>query len=204
MDLAVIALTFVAIFVVELPDKTFIADPGAVHAVPPARWSGSASAWRSRVQTLVAVAARPRRDAACPTDLVKRVALAIFLVGAVLLFREAPGADARGAARTRRSSPPRPTDADRLARPSSRRSWCSSPPSGATCRQLLTISLVAKYDDPVSVFIGALGALLRSAGWPSSPAGCCCATSRCTSLHYVGAGGLPAAGRGSRRTSSLA
>ena len=30
--------------------------------------------------------------------------------------------------------------------------------------QLLTLSLVAKYDDPVSVFIGALGALLAVSG----------------------------------------
>ena len=30
--------------------------------------------------------------------------------------------------------------------------------------QLLTISLVAKYDDPVSVFIGALAALLTVSG----------------------------------------
>ena len=46
--------------------------------------------------------------------------------------------------------------------------------------QLLTISLVAKYEDPVSVFIGALGALLPSAGWPCSPAGRCSGSSRCT------------------------
>ncbi len=39
--------------------------------------------------------------------------------------------------------------------------------------QLLTISLVAKYEDPVSVFIGALAPCSWSAGSPPSRGGPC-------------------------------
>ena len=54
--------------------------------------------------------------------------------------------------------------------------------------QLLTISLVAKYENPVSVFIGALGALLAVSGLAvARPAGPCCSAISLHALHYVGA-----------------
>ena len=46
--------------------------------------------------------------------------------------------------------------------------------------QLLTISLVARYDAPVSVFIGALGALLVVSGLAVIAGRPCCASSPCT------------------------
>ena len=46
-DLATIAIVFGAIFLVELPDKTFIATLVLADPVPAAATCGSACAWRS-------------------------------------------------------------------------------------------------------------------------------------------------------------
>ncbi len=92
MDLAVIAIVFGAIFVVELPDKTFIAALVlSTRYKPLAVWVGVGLAFL--VQTLIAVLAG-HLTTYLPDALIKSVALVIFLVGGVLLFRSAPGADA--------------------------------------------------------------------------------------------------------------
>ena len=66
--------------------------------------------------------------------------------------------------------------------------------------QLLTISLVAQYEDPVSVFIGALARAARGQrARGARRARPCCASSSLHVLHYVGAGGLPAARRAHAR-----
>jgi putative Ca2+/H+ antiporter (TMEM165/GDT1 family) len=54
--------------------------------------------------------------------------------------------------------------------------------------QLLTLSLVAKYDDPVSVFIGAWGALLTVSGLAVIVGRVLLNHVRLSVLHYVGAG----------------
>jgi putative Ca2+/H+ antiporter (TMEM165/GDT1 family) len=54
--------------------------------------------------------------------------------------------------------------------------------------QLLTISLVAKYDDPVSVFLGAWGALLAVSGLAVVVGRLLLQRVRLSVLHYVGAG----------------
>ncbi len=131
MDLAVVAIVFGAIFVVELPDKTFIAALVlSTRYKPLAVWVGVGLAFL--VQTLIAVLAG-HFATLLPEALVKTVALLIFLAGAVLLFRAAPGPTPRSASR-RRSSPARRPSPARASRPSGRPSSCSSPPSGATCR----------------------------------------------------------------------
>ncbi len=53
--------------------------------------------------------------------------------------------------------------------------------------QLLTLSLVAKYDDPVSVFIGAWGALLAVSGLAVIVGRVLLARIRLSVLHYLGA-----------------
>nr|WP_301538989.1 TMEM165/GDT1 family protein [Nocardioides sp. zg-1230] len=53
--------------------------------------------------------------------------------------------------------------------------------------QLLTISLVAKYDDPVSVFLGAWGALLAVSGLAVIVGRLLLQRVRLSVLHYVGA-----------------
>src|SRR4051795_880239 len=92
MDLAVMAITFGAIFVVELPDKTFIAALVlSTKYRPLAVWIGVGLAFG--VQTLVAVTAGALATL-LPDELIKSVAILIFLLGAFLLVRTAPGADA--------------------------------------------------------------------------------------------------------------
>ena len=132
MDLAVIAITFGAIFIVELPDKTFIAALVlATRYKPLAVWIGVGLAFG--VQTLVAVTVGALATL-LPDVLVKSVALA-----------DLPGRRGRavphGARRGRRGEGAgggvrrqgRPSRSRSSRRPS-RRSWCCSPPSGATCR----------------------------------------------------------------------
>ena len=92
MDPLVIALTFGAIFLVELPDKTFIATLVLSTKFRPLLvWIGVGLAFL--VQTLIAVGLG-KVIAQLPTDWVRLGAAAMFLIGAVLLFREARGADA--------------------------------------------------------------------------------------------------------------
>src|SRR5689334_11315010 len=95
MDLGVIALTFAAIFVVELPDKTFVA---ALVLSTRYRvifvWIGVGLAFL--IQTVIAVTLG-RLVTLLPEQVVHGVAALIFLVGAVVLVREAPNADAEEA-----------------------------------------------------------------------------------------------------------
>ena len=92
MDLAAIAITFGAIFLVELPDKTFIATLVlSTRYRPLAVWIGVGLAFA--VQTLLAVLAGTVATL-LPELLIQSVAIAIFLLGAVILFRTAPNADA--------------------------------------------------------------------------------------------------------------
>ncbi|MFL6060581.1 MAG: TMEM165/GDT1 family protein [Marmoricola sp.] len=161
MDLAVIALTFAAIFVVELPDKTFIA---ALVLSTRYRgifvWIGVGLAFG--VQTLIAVTVG-RAVTFLPDDLVKIVSAAIFLIGAVLLFREAPRADADEAG----------TEAEFEKKAQAGKTGMAAIVASflvlfaaewGDLSQLLTISLVGKYDHPLSVFVGAWAALLAVSG----------------------------------------
>ena len=150
------ALTFGAIFLIELPDKTFIATlVMATKYRPLYVWIGVSLAFL--VQTIVAVALGGAARL-LPQELVHGVAGFMFFAGAVVLFRQARSADASEDE----------AEAEFAAK--------TKPASGArvvlTCflilfaaewgdlSQLLTASLVAKYGQHVSVFIGALGALM--------------------------------------------
>ena len=100
MDLAILAATFGTIFVVELPDKTFIAALVlSTRYKPLAVWLGVGLAFG--VQTLVAVTVGALATL-LPDPVLKSVAVAVFLIGAVVLFRTAPGAE--GAAAFERDS----------------------------------------------------------------------------------------------------
>jgi putative Ca2+/H+ antiporter (TMEM165/GDT1 family) len=182
MDLVVIALTFVAIFVVELPDKTFVATLVlATKYRPLLVWIGVGLAFT--VQTVVAVLLG-HAVTYLPQDLVRAVAAAIFLVGAVLLFRE-------GRSHHQASE----DEEEYAAKATAATGWRSV----LTCflilfaaewgdlSQLLTISLVAKYEDPVSVFIGALGALLVVSGLAAIAGRALLRFVSLHTLHYLGA-----------------
>jgi Ca2+/H+ antiporter, TMEM165/GDT1 family len=185
MDFAVIGLTFAAIFLVELPDKTFIATLVLSTKFRPLLvWIGVGLAFT--VQTTVAVALG-KAAGLLPPDVVHIASAVLFLVGAVILFREARNADAEEA----------DTEEEYAERAG------SDPKSGLKAiiasflvlfaaewgdlSQLLTLSLVAKYDDPVSVFVGALGALLAVSGLACILGRVLLNYVRLRTLNYVGA-----------------
>jgi putative Ca2+/H+ antiporter (TMEM165/GDT1 family) len=186
MDLAVIALTFGAIFVVELPDKTFIATLVLSTKFRPLLvWIGVGLAFA--VQTLVAVALG-KVAGLLPDTLVHVATAATFLVGAAILLRTAGSADE-----------------DEVESESEYAAKVSTTTTGVVTAvvtsflvlfaaewgdlsQLLTLSLVARYDDPVSVFIGAWGALLTVSGLAVIVGRVLLNHVRLSVLHYVGAG----------------
>lgn len=184
LDLAVIALTFAAIFVVELPDKTFIATLVLSTKFRPLFvWVGVALAFLA--QTLVAVGLG-KAASFLPDTVVHVAAAAMFLIGAVILLREAR---AHEAAETEEEE-------DFAAKAGEAQGYKVILTSflvlfaaeWGDLSQLLTLSLVAKYDDPVSVFIGAWGALLAVSGLAVIVGRVLLARIRLSLLHYLGAG----------------
>jgi putative Ca2+/H+ antiporter (TMEM165/GDT1 family) len=120
-----------------------------------------------------------------PRQVVEVAAAAIFLIGGILLLREAPKADAEEAA----------TEEEYAAKASSPKSGLAA--VGASflvlfaaewgdLSQLLTISLVGKYHDPVSVFIGAWSALLVVSGLAVLAGRVLLRYLRLSTIHYVG------------------
>ena len=184
MDLAVVALTFAAIFVVELPDKTFIAALVlSTRYRPLLVWLGVGLAFF--LQVLIAVTAG-QLATLLPETLVKGVAVAIFLAGAFLLVRSAPGADAEE----------QEAEDEYAAKATEARTGLKAVVASflvlfaaewGDLSQLLTISLVAKYGEPLSVFAGAWGALLAVSGLAVLSGRVLLRYMRLSLLHYIGA-----------------
>jgi putative Ca2+/H+ antiporter (TMEM165/GDT1 family) len=184
VDLAVIAVAFGAIFLVELPDKTFVAALVlSTRYRPWLVWVGVGLAFF--VQTLIACTVGGLVTL-LPHRIVEAAAGLIFLVGAVLLMREAPKADAAEAA----------TEEEYAAKASSPKAGLAA--VGASfvvlfaaewgdLSQLLTISLVGRYHQPVSVFLGAWGALLVVSGLAVMSGRFLLRFLRLSTIHYVGA-----------------
>jgi Ca2+/H+ antiporter, TMEM165/GDT1 family len=185
VDLAVIAVAFGAIFLVELPDKTFVAALVlATRYRPAAVWVGVGLAFL--VQTAIACTVG-QVVTYLPHKVVESVAAVIFLVGAFLLLREAPKADAAEAA----------TEEEYAAKAASPKAGLAA--VGASflvlfaaewgdLSQLLTISLVGRYHDAWSVFVGAWGALLLVSGLAVVAGRFLLRHMRLSTIHYVGAG----------------
>lgn len=183
MDLAVIAIVFGAIFVVELPDKTFIAALVlSTRYKPLTVWVGVGLAFF--VQTLIAVLAG-HLATYLPETLVKSVALVIFLVGAFLLFGSAPGADAEEQAQEEefaaKANDPRTGFKAVLAS-----FLVLFAAEWGDLSQLLTISMIAKYGHPVSVFVGAWLALLTVSGLAVLAGRVLLRHVKLSTVHYVG------------------
>jgi putative Ca2+/H+ antiporter (TMEM165/GDT1 family) len=184
VDLAVIAIAFGAIFVVELPDKTFVAALVlATRYRPWAVWVGVGLAFL--VQTLIACTVG-QVVTYLPHTVVEVVAGLIFLVGGVLLLREAPKADAAEAE----------TEEEYAAKATSPKAGLAA--VGASflvlfaaewgdLSQLLTISLVGRYHDAWSVFVGAWAALLTVSGLACVAGRFLLRHLRLSTIHYVGA-----------------
>jgi putative Ca2+/H+ antiporter (TMEM165/GDT1 family) len=185
MDLAVLAATFGAIFVVELPDKTFIAALVlSTRYRPLAVWLGVGAAFG--VQCLVAVTVGALATL-LPDALLKSVTLLIFLIGAVVLIRTAPGADAAE----------KETEAEYEARATEPRSFLRAAIASfvvlfaaewGDLSQLLTISFVTRYHDHVNVFLGAWLALLTVSALAVVAGRVLLRHLRLALLHYIGAG----------------
>ena len=182
MDLAVIALTFVAIFVVELPDKTFVATLVlATKYRPLLVWIGVGLAFT--VQTIVAVALG-HAVTYLPENLVRAVAGLIFLAGAVLLFREGRSHHKADEEEAEVAAKAKDVHGARIVLTCFLILFAAE---WGDLSQLLTISLVAKYDDPISVFIGALGALLVVSGLAAIAGRALLRFISLHALHYLGA-----------------
>jgi putative Ca2+/H+ antiporter (TMEM165/GDT1 family) len=183
MDLAVIGITFGSIFLVELPDKTFIAALVlSTRYRPLAVWIGVGLAFG--VQTLVAVTAGTLVTL-LPHVVIGSLAAAIFLIGAVMLYRTAPSADAEE----------QETEQEYAARATESRTGLKAVVASflvlfaaewGDLSQLLTISLVAQFHKHVEVFLGAWGALLTVSGLAVVAGRVLLRHMRLSLLHYIG------------------
>jgi Ca2+/H+ antiporter, TMEM165/GDT1 family len=150
IDPVAAATTFVLIFPVELPDKTFVVSLVlATRYRPLAVWLGVAAAFF--VQCLVAVVA-----GGLITLLPRRVVLAaaavLFAAGAFVLLRGASGADAEAQNAEDSGGPAGPVSGLRAAATSFGVLFAAE---WGDLSQLLTAGLVVRFKDPVSVFVGA-------------------------------------------------
>jgi putative Ca2+/H+ antiporter (TMEM165/GDT1 family) len=160
MSIAVIATVFALIVPAELPDKTFVATlvlTTRFRALPV--FVGAALGLA--VQAGIAVAAGSA-VAQLPKTPVHAVSAAIFALGAVLMLRsiEDPDAEEREVAEELADAP---------AEPSTLRVVTTTfvvlfLAEWGDLTQLLTASLSAKYNDPVSVFLGSAAGLVAVAG----------------------------------------
>ena len=183
MDLAVIAIVFGTIFVVELPDKTFIAALVlSTRYRPLTVWVGVGLAFF--VQTLIAVLAG-QVATLLPEALIRTVAMVIFAIGAVVLFRSAPGADAEE----------KEQEEEFAARATEPRSGLKAVGTSflvlfaaewGDLSQLLTISMIARFGEPVSVFIGAWTALLTVSGLAVLAGAVLLRHVKLSVIHYLG------------------
>ncbi|RYB95800.1 TMEM165/GDT1 family protein [Nocardioides oleivorans] len=182
MDPLVVALAFGAIFVVELPDKTFIATlVMSTRMRPLLVWLGVALAFL--VQTAVAVGVG-KAASFLPADLIHGVAAAMFVIGAIILFREARTSDDDESEQEDEYAARSTAQGFRVVVTSFLVLFAAE---WGDLSQLLTISLVAKYDDPVSVFLGSWGALLAVSGLAVVVGRVLLQHVRLAVLHYVGA-----------------
>ena len=184
MSLAVLAITFGLIFLVELPDKTFIAALVlSTRYRPLAVWLGVSLAFL--VQTLIAVTLG-HAVTLLPREVVEIVSIVIFLVGAVLLFREAPGADESEAASEQEFASKASVDRTGIAAVGASFLVLFAAEWG-DLSQLLTISLVGRYHDPVSVFFGAWAALVVVSGLAVVVGKVALRYVKLSVIHYIGA-----------------
>jgi Ca2+/H+ antiporter, TMEM165/GDT1 family len=184
MDLAIAAITFGTIFLVELPDKTFIAALVlSTRYRPLAVWIGVGLAFG--VQTVVAVTAGALATL-LPDVLIKSVAMVIFLVGAVVLFRTAPAADEEEKEQEEEFAA-KATESRTFFRAVVASFLVLFAAEWGDLSQLLTISLVARFHDHVSVFLGAWAALLAVSGLAVIAGRVLLRYLRLSVLHYIGA-----------------
>ena len=155
-DLATMAIVFGAIFLVELPDKTFIATLVlATRFRPLSVWIGVCLAFA--VQTVVAVTVGGLL-AQLPKRPVEVFAAVMFLVGGLILIRGAGKADEEEAETEEEFSHKGAANAVGLRAVGVSFGVLFLAEWG-DLSQLLTASMVLQFKEPVSVFVGAFLAL---------------------------------------------
>jgi putative Ca2+/H+ antiporter (TMEM165/GDT1 family) len=161
MHLTVAVTTFVPLLLLELPDKTFIATLVlATRYKPLLAWIGVGLAFGVQCLLAVTIGGLVARLPATPVAVIAAV---LFAVGAVVLWRGARSAEAAEAEAERKVT-------GRI-RPGVH-GWRAIAASFVVVflaewgdlSQLFTAGLAARYDDPVSVFVGAFAALLVVSG----------------------------------------
>ena len=184
LDLGLVGLVFGPIFLIELPDKTFVATLVlSTRYRPLAVWLGVGAAFG--VQCLVAVTVG-RAVGILPEPVVHAITLVIFCAGAFLLVRSAPTAAATE----------RQQEAELEARTTVPRSFVRA--VGASfaiifvaewgdLSQLLTMGFVSRHGHPASVFVGAWAALLAVSGLAAVAGRVLLRHLRLSVLHYAGA-----------------
>ena len=161
LDLAITALVFGAIFLVELPDKTFVATLVlATRYRPLLVWIGVAAAFL--VQTVVAVAFGVLISW-LPHTPVQIAAISLFVLGGLILLRGAARADAEEQEAEEEFAAKSTTAATGL-RAATTSFLILFLAEWGDLSQLLTASLAAKYRDPLSVGVGAFLALATVSG----------------------------------------
>jgi putative Ca2+/H+ antiporter (TMEM165/GDT1 family) len=183
LDLATAAVVFGTIFLVELPDKTFIATLVlSTRFRPLLVWVGVCLAFL--VQTAIAVTAGGLL-AQLPRTPVQAFACVMFLIGGVLLLRGAGKADEEEAE----------TEAEFGAKATAEVvGWRVVTLSFTVLflaewgdlSQLLTASLVVRYDDALSVFVGAFLALVAVSGLAAALGRTLLARMRLSTIRRIG------------------
>jgi putative Ca2+/H+ antiporter (TMEM165/GDT1 family) len=121
-----------------------------------------------------------------PEQLVRTAAALMFVIGAVILYRAARTADADEAEQEEEYAA-RADSAAHGFKVVATSFLVLFAAEWGDLSQLLTISLVAKYDDPASVFLGAWGALLAVSGLAVIVGRLLLQRIRLAVLHYLGA-----------------
>jgi Ca2+/H+ antiporter, TMEM165/GDT1 family len=155
VDLSVIATAFILVLPVELPDKTLFASLVLATRFPPLPvFVGVGAAFG--LQVAIAVTAGSLLSL-LPDALVSGVVAALFLVGAIILWRSATS----GAEDEDLEGIEQGTSFFRVAAISFGVLFAAE---WGDLSQLATAGLAARYDEPLSVFIGAWAALLVVSG----------------------------------------
>lgn len=150
LDVGVILTVFALIFVSELPDKSAFATL-VLGTKFPVRWVFIGVAAAFAVHVVIAVAAGHLLTL-LPDSVVQPVVAALFVVGAILIWREGSKSDEEEDA----------SGVDRLG--ANPKPWRISAlgfgvifiGEWGDLTQIMTANLAAKYEDPLSVGIGAL------------------------------------------------
>ncbi len=185
MDWHIALLSFLLIFPVELPDKTFVATLVLSTRYPPlAVWIGVGLAFG--VQCMVAVTAGAAVSY-LPSWIIHALSTAMFLIGAVLLFLAAPKAD-EAERRTEEEFSAKAVLGKDFLHAIGASFLLLFAAEWGDLSQILTLNLVAKYGSPASVFVGAWSALLVVSGLAVLGGRLLLRYMRLSVLHYIASG----------------